>query len=58
MVFTVGHSIINRTSKTDVGSLMLKYGGGGHQTVGTCQVPVEKWEQHLGDIVGAIKKDG
>jgi nanoRNase/pAp phosphatase (c-di-AMP/oligoRNAs hydrolase) len=33
----VGHSILNRTSKVDVGSLMLKYGGGGHKMVGTCQ---------------------
>jgi nanoRNase/pAp phosphatase (c-di-AMP/oligoRNAs hydrolase) len=33
----VGHSVLNRTSKVDVGSLMLKYGGGGHKMVGTCQ---------------------
>lgn len=33
----VGYSIINRTSTVDVGSLMLKYGGGGHKMVGTCQ---------------------
>jgi len=58
MVFTVGHSIINRTSKTNVGSLMLKYGGGGHQKVGTCQVPVDRWETLLGEIVGQMKADG
>ncbi len=33
----VGHSILNRTSNVDVGSLMLKYHGGGHKQVGTCQ---------------------
>lgn len=33
----VGYSILNRTSNIDVGSLMLKYGGGGHKAVGTCQ---------------------
>ena len=27
----VGYSILNRTSNVNVGSLMLKYGGGGHQ---------------------------
>lgn len=37
----VGHSIINRTSKVDVGHLMLEYGGGGHKVVGTCQFPNE-----------------
>ena len=33
----VGYSILNRTSQVDVGSLMLKYHGGGHKKVGTCQ---------------------
>ena len=33
----VGYSILNRTSNVDVGHLMLKYGGGGHKAVGTCQ---------------------
>ncbi|MCL2036538.1 MAG: exopolyphosphatase [Oscillospiraceae bacterium] len=33
----VGYSILNRSSKVDVGKLMLKYGGGGHKMVGTCQ---------------------
>ncbi len=37
-VFAVGKSVINRSSKLDVGSLMLKYGGGGHKAVGTCQI--------------------
>ena len=33
----VGYSIINKTCKVDVGHLMLKYNGGGHEKVGTCQ---------------------
>lgn len=33
----VGYSILNRTSNVDVGKLMLKYNGGGHKNVGTCQ---------------------
>lgn len=33
----VGYSILNKTSNINVGSLMLKYGGGGHKVVGTCQ---------------------
>lgn len=58
VVFTVGHSILNRTSKADVGKLMLEYGGGGHEKVGTCQVPIEKWETVLAELVGRIQKDG
>ena len=45
MVITCGHSIINRTSNTDVARLMMKYGGGGHRAVGTCQIPVKGWEK-------------
>lgn len=58
VVFTCGHSILNRTSGTDVGKLMLSYGGGGHQRVGTCQIPTEQWEQALSDIVEKMLQDG
>ena len=57
-VFAVGHSIINRTSNTDVGSLMLKYGGGGHKAVGTCQVPYQEAGRVLEELVETIKRDG
>lgn len=43
----VGHSVLNRSSKVDVGRLMLKYGGGGHTKVGTCQFPDETMEERL-----------
>ena len=43
----VGYSIINRTSNVDVGSLMLKYGGGGHKKVGTCQFSDENMDEML-----------
>lgn len=58
VVFTVGHSIVNRTSNTNVGRLMLHYGGGGHTKVGTCQVPVEKAENALEQIIARINYDG
>ena len=43
----VGHSVLNRTSKVDVGALMLKYGGGGHRMVGTCQFDDEHMPQRV-----------
>lgn len=58
IVMTCGHSIVNRTSKTDVGSLMLQHGGGGHKRVGTCQVPVEDAEKVLTDIIVKMNADG
>lgn len=54
--FSVGHSILKRTSRVDVGSLMLKYGGGGHKAVGTCQVAYERAEDVLHEMVDFIKK--
>ena len=58
IVYTCGHSIINPTSKTDVGSLMLKYGGGGHKRVGTCQVPVDDAPEILETIILKMNEDG
>jgi nanoRNase/pAp phosphatase (c-di-AMP/oligoRNAs hydrolase) len=43
----VGYSVLNRTSRVNVGSLMLKYGGGGHRAVGTCQFSDENMDELL-----------
>ncbi|MCR5748105.1 MAG: exopolyphosphatase [Lachnospiraceae bacterium] len=43
----VGYSILNKTCKVNVGSLMLKYNGGGHEKVGTCQFSNETMETEL-----------
>ncbi len=43
----VGYSILNKTCKVNVGSLMLKYNGGGHEKVGTCQFSDENMETDL-----------
>jgi len=53
----VGHSILNRTCRTDVGDLMLRHGGGGHFQVGTCQVPYEEADRIIKEIVAEIKAD-
>lgn len=54
----VGYSVINRTSNTDVGALMLKYGGGGHRQVGTCQVPYDDADHVLAEMLEKINADG
>jgi nanoRNase/pAp phosphatase (c-di-AMP/oligoRNAs hydrolase) len=53
-----GYSIVNRSAKTNVGRLMLKYGGGGHERVGTCQVSCEDADRVLGEIIAQMKEDG
>ncbi|MBW4680018.1 MAG: exopolyphosphatase [Microcoleus vaginatus WJT46-NPBG5] len=57
-VFAVGKSIFNRTSKTNVGELMLKYGGGGHENAGTCQIDNDKAEEILKELIAQINSDG
>ena len=54
-VITVGYSIINKTATVDVGSLMLKYGGGGHKAVGTCQVPYDETDKIIAEIIAAVR---
>jgi nanoRNase/pAp phosphatase (c-di-AMP/oligoRNAs hydrolase) len=57
-VFATGKSILNRTSKTNVGSLMLQYGGGGHEAAGTCQVPNPDAPRVQDELVSRITLDG
>jgi len=57
-VLAVGKSILNRTSKTNIGKLMLSYGGGGHEAAGTCQIDNLKAERAIEDIINQINKDG
>ena len=57
-VFAVGKSIINRNSKTDIGQLMLKYGGGGHNAAGTCQIDNDKANDVLEELIETITNDG
>lgn len=54
----VGHSIFNRTCKTNVGELMAKYGGGGHVGAGTCQPKPADADRAVDEIVGTLKKNG
>jgi nanoRNase/pAp phosphatase (c-di-AMP/oligoRNAs hydrolase) len=58
VVFACGHSIINRTSQTDVGALMLKNGGGGHKPAGTCQVPYAEADRVLQELIDTMKANG
>ena len=50
----VGYSILNRTCDINVGSLMLKYNGGGHKAVGTCQFTDENMETELPKMLAEL----
>jgi nanoRNase/pAp phosphatase (c-di-AMP/oligoRNAs hydrolase) len=57
-VFATGKSILDRRSKTNVGELMLKYGGGGHEAAGTCQIDNDKAAKVLEELIAQITADG
>ena len=57
-VFATGKSILDRSSKTNVGELMLQYGGGGHHAAGTCQVDNDQAESTLQALITRINTDG
>lgn len=57
-VFATGKSILDRSSRTNVGELMLAYGGGGHQAAGTCQVDNAQADNTLRALIARINADG
>jgi len=57
-VFAVGKSIFDKSSNTNVGELMLEYGGGGHKAAGTCQVFNQNADETLDLLVKQITLDG
>jgi nanoRNase/pAp phosphatase (c-di-AMP/oligoRNAs hydrolase) len=57
-MISIGHSIINRSSSLDVGGLALKFGGGGHKKVGTCQVPYEDVDSVVKQMLQTINGKG
>jgi nanoRNase/pAp phosphatase (c-di-AMP/oligoRNAs hydrolase) len=56
-VFAVGKSIVNRNCRTNIGELMLEYGGGGHDNAGTCQVDNDRAEQVKRELIARIVED-
>jgi nanoRNase/pAp phosphatase (c-di-AMP/oligoRNAs hydrolase) len=53
-VFAVGRSIVDRSSEFDIGALMLKHGGGGHEAAGTCQIANDQAEAVLSELIATI----
>ena len=57
-VFATGKSILDRSSKTNIGQLMLEHEGGGHNAAGTCQISNDGAENVLADLIKRINADG
>lgn len=57
-VLAVGKSILDRSSKSDIGAMMLENNGGGHHAAGTCQVQNLTAEEKIQEIIKRINADG
>ncbi len=54
MEIAVGRSILDRTSRVNIGSLLLEFGGGGHSVAGTCRLPDAEVDAAVSAIVSCI----
>lgn len=56
-IFAVGKSIIDRGNTTDIGAMMLRYGGGGHRNAGTCQIEQSQADQVLKELIFSLVRN-
>jgi len=54
----VGKSILDRSSNTNAGSLLLEYGGGGHAAAGGCRVADADVDKVVAALIERINADG
>jgi len=54
-VLAIGKSILDRSARVSVGSLCLRYGGGGHPGAGTCQVENTWADRITGEIIDTLE---
>ncbi|MFN7973481.1 MAG: exopolyphosphatase [Acidobacteriota bacterium] len=57
-VAAIGHNILNRTCKTNVGELCARYGGGGHKGAGSAPLKAETADRDIAAIIATLKTAG
>jgi hypothetical protein len=55
---SAGRSILNRSSRANIGVLMSIHGGGGHAGAGACLLEPAKADARILEIVAALKRNG
>ena len=58
VVIAAGKSIFNRSSKVNLGQLLLEFGGGGHAAAATCQLESSRLDPVLQELVAHINAAG
>lgn len=57
VILAMGNSILNRTSVANLGSIGLRFGGGGHECVATCQVSIDEIDAILKEVINYINME-
>jgi len=55
VVVKVGHSILNRNCRVNVGQMLSYFDGGGHKGAGSCKLPVADSNKNLRKIIDILK---
>ncbi len=56
VIVSVGRSILNRSSRTNVGVLLSLFGGGGHAGAGSCQLAPDVADARIREILTGLKR--
>jgi len=57
VTLAMGNSILNRTSRANLGSIALHFGGGGHESVATSQVHPKEVDSVLQTVINYIHEE-
>lgn len=57
IIVKVGHSILNKNCRINVGQMLSYFEGGGHKGAGSCSFPVEKAEEYLSKIIDILREN-
>jgi oligoribonuclease NrnB/cAMP/cGMP phosphodiesterase (DHH superfamily) len=56
VIVSVGRSILNRSSRANVGVLLSMFGGGGHAGAGSCQLTADVADARIQEILSLLKR--
>ena len=57
VVVKVGHSILNKNCRVNVGQMLSYFQGGGHKGAGACSFPVGKADEYLPKIIDILREN-
>lgn len=57
VIVAVGNSVLNRSGHIDVGSVLSRFGGGGHPGAGSCVFKPDEVDARLPELVRALEND-